>query len=403
MKNIKYLKSIATVLVLVIFVFLVGCEEELVNQPETSGVTPEQVTNVQVESLNGAAVITYDVVGDATDYVLVEYETSPGVKREQKASIYLDSLLIEGFPTAGSYPFKLYSVNISEKRSEPLEMTADVLETPLEIAFKTLSVRRDFGGININAVNAGKGDLVIETIVEDENLQVLKTADLHYSTLETIKYNVRGYESVPRNFWVTMRDRWGHRSDTLKIELTPFYEEDIPQNTINANIILPTDYDYDNTWATWAGGTNNLFDGNTRSLMAGFTNPEGESLHVTFEFGKEITLSRFTIWQRQGNSADYYNGPSPKIFELWGSNDPSNDGSFDSWTLIDRYEIIKPSGSPRGENTAEDLAALVGGHEFIVPIEYGKLRYMRLKTIEAWSGAAPNLMISELRFWGNRE
>ena len=401
MRIVKYLKSNAKTFVLISYLLtLSACQVETINQPESSDIIPKQVSNVQVKSLSGAAVITYDIVDDNTDYVLVKYETSPGVMREQKASKFLDSLLIDGFPIEGNYPFKLYSVHISENRSEPVEMTAKVLETPLAKAFKTLNIKRDFGGVAISAINAGKGDLIIETITIDDNLQVPKTADLKYTLQDTIRYSLRGYPSESRLFWFTMRDRWGHRSDTLKVDVTPFFEEEIPQNTINPNIVLPTDYDYDYKFAGWAGGTKNLFDGNTNTILGGL---EGPGLkHVTFEFGKEIILSRFKIWQRQTNSPDYYNGPSPKIFELWGSNAPSEDGSFDSWLRIGRYEIKKPSGKPKGENSNEDVEELRAGHEFMVPIEYGKMRYVRLVMIENWNGGS-KLMVAELKFWGNRE
>lgn len=386
---------------LIVFALMVACEEEVINEPISSDIIPQQVANVQVKSLPGAAVITYDIVDNATDYILVEYETSPGVIKEQKASKFTDSLLIDGFPVAGDYPFKLYSVNISENRSEPLEMTANVLETPLAKAFETLKIRRDFGGVAISAINSSKSDLVIETITLDDSLQTLKTANLKYTLQDTINYNIRGYKSESRIFWFTMRDRWGHRSDTLKAEITPLFEEVIPQNTINPDVVLPTDYDYDQDFASWAGGTDNLFDGSTNTILGGFAGGH-PSNYITFEFGKEITLSRFKIWQRQTNSPDYYNGPSPRIFELWGSNAPSEDGSFDSWTRIKRYEIKKPSGKSLGENSNEDMAELRAGHEFGVPIEYGKVRYVRLVMIDTWNGGK-KLMIAELKFWGNRD
>tara|TARA_R110002049_G_scaffold307257_1_gene507186 strand:- start:7735 stop:8973 length:1239 start_codon:yes stop_codon:yes gene_type:complete len=173
---------------------------------------------------------------------------------------------------------------------------------------------------------------------------------------------------------------------------------EIPGSNINTAIVFPTDYDYDRNFASWAGGKGNLFDGSTGRIMAGVDNSEAEQLHVAFEFETDVSLHYFKIWQRL-TSNDMYNTISPKIFELWGSNEPSEDGSFNSWTRMGQFEIIKPSGNPIGDNTQADLDAASAGYEFEIPIGSRNFKYVRLKIIETWAGP-PNLMIAELRFWG---
>ena len=60
-----------------------------------------------------------------------------------------------------------------------------------------------------------------------------------------------------------------------------------------------------------------------------------------------------------GKYGNTFKAGHPKHFELWGSNNPNPDGSFDdSWVLLSEYESVKPSGGGVNDAlTTEDQEA----------------------------------------------
>ncbi|WP_018626619.1 DUF4998 domain-containing protein [Niabella aurantiaca] len=103
----------------------------------------------------------------------------------------------------------------------------------------------------------------------------------------------------------------------------------------------------------------------------------------TIDCSAAAALSRFKVWQANDR---LYDLESVKTFELYGSNAPAADGSWDSWTRIGAYESIKPSGLPVGQNTPEDVAYAKAGEEFAVPEGTEKFRYYRFKLLSNWGG-----------------
>ena len=65
----------------------------------------------------------------------------------------------------------------------------------------------------------------------------------------------------------------------------------------------------------------------------------------TFDLGVKARLSRFKF-HHQYNTAHYVAG-DPKVMEVYGSNNPNPDGSWDSW-ILGTFESIKPSGLASG-------------------------------------------------------
>lgn len=70
-----------------------------------------------------------------------------------------------------------------------------------------------------------------------------------------------------------------------------------------------------------------------------------------------------------GKYGNTFKAGHPKHFELWGSNEPNPDGSFDdSWVLLSEYESVKPSGGGVNDAlTTEDQEAAKNGENFIIP------------------------------------
>jgi len=208
-------------------------------------------------------------------------------------------------------------------------------------------------------------------------------------------FSVRGLDTIPNIYGTFVRDRWGNLSDTLIGNYKPLYEALIDKRTFSALKQLPGDVWQAHTGAptlvierAWDDNINREFHTSPNSGM-----PQSFSI----DMGKKVKLSRFKYHQRRTNR---WNGGNPKLFELWGSNEPSQDGSWDSWTKIGEYESVKPSGLPLGTVSAEDLAKAIEGEDFEIPMATPGFRFYRWKTIRTWANVT-YIHIGELTFWGS--
>ncbi|QJB32284.1 hypothetical protein HF329_13500 [Chitinophaga oryzae] len=115
----------------------------------------------------------------------------------------------------------------------------------------------------------------------------------------------------------------------------------------------------------------------------------------TIDVGTAAPLSRFKVWQ----AADrLYNQENVKTFELYGSNSPAPDGSWNSWTMIGAYESVKPSGLPVGQLTDDDITFAKNGESFSVPPGTTAFRYYRFRLLTNWGGA-PFMTMGECTFY----
>jgi len=375
--------------------FFSACKEEQ-HKPIVPGIKPAEVNGITVENKPGASEIKYNMSGEGILYVMAEYETKPGVKREAKSSVYKNTLLVDGFPRSGEYEVRLYTVGKDEQRSEPVVVKVNPQTPPVIRAFETVEMSEDFGGVRIKLKNEVEGELAIGLVSMGEDGK-WKT-DFNYTKMKTINYAVRGFDPIKRKFGVFVRDRWQNLSDTTFIELTPFFEQEIDRSDF-AESPLPTD-----TYKPHSNGRlvmKNMFNDVIASLDIFHTIPNtgGIPQHFTFDMKKTIKLSRFKMWDRPGNQYIFAVG-ALKRFEVWGSNNPDADGSWASWTLLGTYEAIKPSGLPVLQVSTEDQAAAAAGLEYTVDINAPAVRYLRIKTLQTWGGV-DYISICKMAFWGD--
>ncbi|MND70437.1 hypothetical protein D3C80_619420 [compost metagenome] len=85
-------------------------------------------------------------------------------------------------------------------------------------------------------------------------------------------------------------------------------------------------------------------------------------------------------------------------FEIWGSNKPAADGSWDNWTKLADCESIKPSKLPGIEKNEADFAFAKAGEDFVLTEGLPKVRYIRIKVLETW-GKANFATIGELNVY----
>jgi hypothetical protein len=135
---------------------------------------------------------------------------------------------------------------------------------------------------------------------------------------------------------------------------------------------------------------------NIKGQDQGFhTGGSGMPQWFTFDIGEQVQLDNFKLWQRE--SALYSVG-NIKVFEVWASNNPNPDGTWDSWTKLQTFTSFKPSGLPKGQNTDQDKAFAQAGEKFVFPTAIPKYRYIRFKVLETWGGEG-YLHFSEFSFY----
>jgi hypothetical protein len=404
----------------IIFMFIAliyiasGCKEEgRLDYIDDSAPAPMPVTIKGTPVAKpGGAVIKYTVPNDKNLLgVKAVYERS-GQICETKASVYTDSLTLEGFNDTKTYDVTLYSVGRNSKLSEPLTVQV----TPLDPPYRTVQVDmvETFGGVSVTlSENTDRASLALVLLADTAGTGEWIELQTFYSEAVKVSYARRGLESKESVFALYVRDRWNNRSDTLVKSLTPIEEVEIPKDRFS-NPKLPGD-----SWEQ-VGGSNSyrfeqLWDGRINSSGSGFfaassTSPMPQ--HFTINLGRKVVLSRFQVFPR---STERYNGPAPRTWELYGSDNPPSDGNWDNWHLLGSFSQLKPSGygdgAAVGPITAEDIAYFIGGgnYELLItdetPNPYITISYIRFRTTatfatyltEATNG---EMIIGELTFYG---
>jgi hypothetical protein len=390
----KALKNILPICLLISFLSF-SCKEDKHGPLNNDSGAPGPVRDVQVENKSGESTISYKLPDDpGLLYVKAEY-TVNGKKREAKASFNKTSLVVDGFGASKEYDVTLYAVSRSEKSSSPITVKVHPL-TPAIIDVKnSLALQVTFGGINVNFANPNNGNIIIQVLRKDSvgGWEILD----NYYTKETLgNFSVRGQEVKETTFGVFIKDRWDNRSDTITAKFTPLFEELIPKTGFR-DARFPSEP----TQFSGSYTLSKLWDDNLGTMYHTPVNIP-QPFSFTFDLGVTAKLSRYKIWQRQGDVWAFGHG-NPHKWELWGSNNPASDGSYTNWILLGTYIMEKPSGNPSGVNTAADYAAQKEGQEYSVPDNAPAVRFLRWKHIDNWSsidGQIGFVHIAEINIWG---
>lgn len=379
---------------------LSACKQDNLRTPvENDGVAPDPISDVRIDNLHGSARISYTLPADQDLlYVQADYEIREGVKEEKKASFYDNSMVLEGFGDTTEHKVDLYAVDRGGNKSQVVTVTVKPLLSPVQQAYDSLSYVEDFGGVTVSFKNETQANIVITVMIKDST-GTWVDYDKDYTSQAGGNFSVRGLDPVPTVFGVFIQDRWDNHSDTLVKTLTPLFEEEMDKNKFK---VLAFDTDTKNDWALTG-----LWDNNTVATTAGFhsENNAGFPQTFTFDMGVKAKLSRFRIWPVHDGRE--YSSSNIKQFEVWGSNAPNPDGSFDGWILLNNYEVVKPSGLPVGTLSNEDQETAANGIEFIVPLDAPAVRYIRFKILSTFASppnsATGGAWLLELAFWGQTE
>lgn len=370
-----------------------ACKQSDIAPTVNDGVAPGPVTAVTVTNLSGAATLKYSLPSDPDVlYVTAVYKTKQGVERETKVSYYNNTITVVGFADTDAYEVKLYAVDKGGNISQPTSVTVNPLTPPYKLIRNSLEVVANFGGIDVNFQNDTEADVAM-VVIAPNALGDFATLNTNYTTLKQGMFMTRDLKAEETKFGVYVRDRWGNISDTLKVTLTPIYEERLDRTKMKA-LTLPTNTDAP---MGYGGSIAGLFDG---SLTDGYYHA-GDAARMpqwfTYDMGVSAKLSRMAWWMRPGF---YFNLHSPRKVEIWGSNDPNPNGSFDGWVKLVDYEQIKPSGLPPGQLSTADNDAAVAGEMITIPLDAPKVRYIRFKTLSNWSSGT-YVQVFEIAMWGN--
>lgn len=377
---------------------MIACEQDEKGPMVKQGGMPSVLSNISVENLNGGANITYTLPDDPTLlYVMATYSLSSGVERTVKSSVFKNSLLLEGFSTTEEREITLYTVDRSENKSAPMKVKVNPLVSPLEFTFTTLDVRGDFGGVTLSVFNETETDFVFYTMRKTETGDWI-ILDQYYSSAREINHSIRGLQAESQEFAFVIQDKWQNQSDTLFRTLTPLYEEELAKS-------LWRHYRLDNDIPIMpASPVSNLWSGTSSNYSVRVVDAPGLVLPnwITIDLGQTAVLGRMKMQAITSTTSNYqwlYSTGSPRLFEIWGSNDPTPDGNWDSWTRLGEFESIKPSGLPIGYKTAEDIAQGLAGEDYKFENYDTAYRYIRFVLVQTWGGI-PTLMMQELTFWG---
>lgn len=392
MKHIKpliILTCIATIL-------MMACKKNEMGPIKNDGTAPGPVSNVTSKGLPGAAEITYTLPADKDIlYVKAVYKTKNGIVRESKSSYYNNTITVVGFADATPQTVELYTVDEGENMSAPVKVTVTPLKPPYLLARESLLVIPDFGGINTSFTNPAEDNIAIIVMKMDANGDFV-TYDTHYTDLRQSNYSVRGFDSIPSKFGIYVRDRWGNLSDTFVTTVKPLFEARLDRTKMKG-IALPSDASLG-----FNGQINFLFDANLTDNGYYHTG-DGSMMPswFTYDMGVTAKISRLVWWQRQrtGDQWFYYNLHNPRNVEIWGSNNPPSDGSWNNWILLATHEQIKPSGLPVGELTQADRDAAEAGETIKFPLDTPPVRYIRFKTTRNWSDGN-YVNFNEIAMWG---
>lgn len=140
----------------------------------------------------------------------------------------------------------------------------------------------------------------------------------------------------------------------------------------------------DASFTNWEGMDSYLIDDDHDT----FGHSANSSLPAAFtvDLGQVAKLSRIVMFQRKFDDT-YYNWGNPLTFTVYGCDKkPSQNGDWSEWTKIMDCEILKPSGSPSGTVTDEDITAAEVGNEFAFELTQSPLRYIRIVINSTFGG-----------------
>jgi hypothetical protein len=255
-------------------------------------------------------------------------------------------------------------------------------------------------GTNTAAINAGAVAIEIEyetaTGINTRRIPVTESKTIINDALPGGNYRYRTAYVIPNCIDILYT---GYSENTVSSKFT---EDKIPSNSFR-NAALPGDF-----YSPYASAhsVENIWNGTLSNIYATVI-PTPYPNHFTINLGHTIILTRFKLFPR--TSFETYTGAGPRFFEIWGTDNPPADGSFDNWHKLGEWEQPKPSGYGQGSDvgpiTSEDLAFLeTGGNYLVDESNYIQIKYLRVVVKHCYASYGGNsninMVIAEMEFYG---
>ncbi|MBV5283586.1 MAG: DUF4959 domain-containing protein [Paludibacter sp.] len=412
------MKKLIYTLILVLSLTFYSCKESVIGQYPVEFNPPGVVTNVSYDSLPGAINLNYTTPKDPDLlYVKATYFLDNGTKMEAAASAYTNQLLIDGYGNNDSLrTVILNAVDLNQNVSAPIIIKVKPKKSPIYDVKNSLIADKDFGGIYLKWKNPLQAKLiVVVTTPDNSGKPILAIGGKFYSSISDALVNVRGYDSIPRTFYIQVMDRWGNKSkmDTLKV--TPIFEQLISKAyhaKWNGDATIPyqeynSSYGVANVWNNKFGSTSGADCYSTKS-------GGGVSTSFTYDLNSQannntgkgwIIPSRLKLYARSG--AGY--SAIGEYIRVWGSTSPdvsTTKTGVNAWKLLGSqlggYHITPPSGKTGPLATTDDKAYVENtGYDIVFPPGSPAIRYVRIEMVSMWSGgSATGHTVGEITWYG---
>ena len=109
-------------------------------------------------------------------------------------------------------------------------------------------------------------------------------------------------------------------------------------------------------------------------------------VHVTFDTEVTSSLKQLRLWQRTAWGTAFGAG-NPKTFQIWGSNDPTQDGDWAAWTKLADFVS--------NNHTVSE------GELFVFPNNLPAFRYYRINVLSVWDPNNKSVQIMEIDLFGS--
>ena len=390
------MKQLFFLIITMLAISLYSCKEDYVGQYPIEFVAPDSVSKVTYESLPGAVKLSYKLPADKDVlYVKATYTLDNGQVMEAMASAFTNKLLIEGYGKGDSIrTIQLVAVDLNQNVSLPITVKVKPQESPIYDVKKTIVAGTDFGGIYLKWTNPLKSNIIVVVRTDDKaGKKVTAIGGKFYSKLDTVVANVRGYDTIPRNFYIHVQDRWGNMTsvDTLK-QVKPIYEQMIPKMfhaKWNGDATIPYQeyngsYGVQMVWNNKWGSTSNQDCFSTRA-------GGGVSSSITYDLNSAannttgkgwVIPSRIKLYSRFGHGYT----ATPEYIRVWGSTSPTvstaNAEGPDAWILLspkEGFHVTPPSGATAATATTDDKKYIQeDGYDLVFGPGMPPIRYVRI-------------------------
>ncbi len=381
---------------------LYSCKEDIVGQYPVEFTPPDTVSNVIYESLPGAVRLTYKLPVDK-DLMSIKatYTLDNGTKMEAAASAFTNSLILEGFGRGDSLrSVSIVAVDLNQNVSKTVSIKVKPLESPIYNVKKTLVAGVDFGGIYLKWKNPLKSKVIVVVTTPDKaGKPEVTLGGKIYSSSDSAIVNVRGYDTIPRNFYIQVTDRWGNKSKMDTVKVKPLFEQMIPKD--NFRKWNPADITYQEFNSSF--GIDKIWNGKWGTVATAndcYSTASGgnKTNSITYDLnylanpatGKGYVIpSRVRIYARSGANFSAI----PKEVRIWGSTSPNvlttNTEGPDAWILLspaNGFLMAPPSGQSGLTPTAADKTFIEEeGIDLIFGPGKPPIRYVRIETVSKWN------------------